>query len=316
MKTQGYDAGIHVGVSQTDPETIRIRFFEQPGIQMTTGAREGGREALQPPRAPARAVRRHRQRHLPGPGARGVRAGSALDARQRTRSSGAPSASSSTTATRRRRSCCRWCSGRSGSRRSRRTGSRPSRSSTAFSLRESIGQAKRLVGAIGADLGAVFDRAGDRLFLVDEQGREIPVEQTLLLFLRLIGEAGWQGKVAFPVTVTSRVEEIAGEYGLEVVRTPAAPAELAQAATAGGRRLRGRRRRRVHLPAVPARLRRGREPLQAARAARARPAAAVRARRRAAAVARRPPRSSPARGRSRASSCACSPSSSRAASST
>ena len=44
--------------------------------------REGGREALQPPRAPPRAVRRHRQRHLSGPGARAVRAGPADAARQ------------------------------------------------------------------------------------------------------------------------------------------------------------------------------------------------------------------------------------------
>ena len=84
---------------------------------------------------------------------------------------------------------------------------------TASSLRESIGQAKRLVVAIGAELGAVFDRPGERLFVVDEQGREIPAEQTLLLFLRLIGEAGWTGKVAVPVTVTSRVEEIAEPFG-------------------------------------------------------------------------------------------------------
>ena len=34
--------------------------------------------------------------------------------------------------------------------------------------------------AIGADLGVVFDRAGERLFLIDEQAHEIPVEQTLL----------------------------------------------------------------------------------------------------------------------------------------
>ena len=38
------------------------------------------------------------------------------------------------------------------------------------------------------------------------------------------------GKIAFPVTVTRRVEEIAEPYGLEVVRTPAAPAELTKAA--------------------------------------------------------------------------------------
>ena len=94
---------------------------------------------------------------------------------------------------------------------------------TAASLRESIGHTKRLVTAVGADLGAVFDRAGERLFLVDEEGHELPVEKTLLLFLRLLGQAEQGGTVAVPVTVTGRVEELAAEAGLEVVRTPAAP---------------------------------------------------------------------------------------------
>ncbi len=97
-----------------------------------------------------------------------------------------------------------------------------------------MGQAKRLVGAIGADLGAVFDRAGERLFLVDEQGREIPVEQTLLLYLRLIGGSREPAKVAFPITVTDRVEELAAAGNLEVVRTPAAPAELTRLAAIDG----------------------------------------------------------------------------------
>src|SRR5207248_10846440 len=46
------------------------------------------------------------------------------------------------------------------------------------SLRGSIGQAKRLVEAVGADLGAVFDRAAERLYLIDEQAHEIAVDQT------------------------------------------------------------------------------------------------------------------------------------------
>ena len=62
--------------------------------------------------------------------------------------------------------------------------------------------------AVGADLGAVFDRAAERLYLVDEHGREVPVEQALLLFLSLIGAAGRTGKVAFPVTVTSQVDAL------------------------------------------------------------------------------------------------------------
>src|SRR5205807_8656272 len=75
-------------------------------------------------------------------------------------------------------------------------------------LAASIGQAKRLVSAVGADLGAVFDRAGERLYLVDEQGREVPVEQALLLYLRLIASDGRHGKLAFPVTVTSQVDRL------------------------------------------------------------------------------------------------------------
>ena len=42
-KTQGYDAGFHVGVSPTDPEMLQIRFFEQPGIQLTPRSRRRSR---------------------------------------------------------------------------------------------------------------------------------------------------------------------------------------------------------------------------------------------------------------------------------
>src|SRR5438874_2124465 len=35
LKTQGYDAGFHVGVSYADPEMLQIRFCEPPGIALT-----------------------------------------------------------------------------------------------------------------------------------------------------------------------------------------------------------------------------------------------------------------------------------------
>ena len=232
-----------------DPDPV-LRAARDPADD---GAREGGREALHPPRAAPRAVRRHRQRHLPGARARELRAGPALRRSTSTRSARAASGSSSTTATRRRRSSCRCCSARSGSRRSRRTGSRPTRRATAASLRESIGQAKRLVGAIGADLGAVFDRAGERLFLVDEQGREIAVEQTLLLFLRLLGAGGEGRQGRVPVTVTSRVEELAAEAR---ARGRAHAGGAGRAARGGDRRTASSSRARsaaLRLPGVPAR---------------------------------------------------------------
>jgi mannose-1-phosphate guanylyltransferase / phosphomannomutase len=100
-------------------------------------------------------------------------------------------------------------------------------------LAQAIGHTKRLVTAIGADLGAVFDQSGERLYLVDDQGHEVPVDQTLLLYVRLLADRGVTGKAAFPVTVTSKVEELAGD-GLEIIRTPNSLTDLTQAASEDG----------------------------------------------------------------------------------
>src|SRR5947208_15479674 len=35
LKSEGYEAGFHVGTSEADPEVVQIRFFEQPGIQLS-----------------------------------------------------------------------------------------------------------------------------------------------------------------------------------------------------------------------------------------------------------------------------------------
>jgi mannose-1-phosphate guanylyltransferase/phosphomannomutase len=108
------------------------------------------------------------------------------------------------------------------------------RDGTTVSLRGLIGQAKKLVTAVGADLGVVFDRAAERLYLIDESGHEIPAEQALLLFLRLIGSDGRRGKLAFPVTVTSQVDQIVKGSGLEVIRTRASLSELTKVASEDG----------------------------------------------------------------------------------
>jgi len=233
LKTHGYDAGFHVGVSQTDPEMLQIRFFEQPGIQMTTAMEKevdkhfNRREVRRVPFTdignvsyPARVREGYAQDLVSTLDVDAIRARTfriVVDYGYSASSFVLP-----------------LLLGPLGIEVISAHGFTTEAAATAASLRESVGQAKRLVGAIGADLGAVFDRAGERLFLIDEQSREIPVEQTLLLFLRLIGAGGHGGKVAFPITVTGRVEELAADGGLEVVRTPAAPAELMEAASQDG----------------------------------------------------------------------------------
>jgi mannose-1-phosphate guanylyltransferase/phosphomannomutase len=98
------------------------------------------------------------------------------------------------------------------------------------SLAESLGQAKRLVTAAGADLGVVLDESGERIYLVDEQAREVPVEQELLLFLTLLASDGKEGTLALPSTVTSLAEPLVADSQLTVRRTPGSLAELTRAA--------------------------------------------------------------------------------------
>jgi mannose-1-phosphate guanylyltransferase / phosphomannomutase len=233
LKTQGYEAGFHVGVSHSDPEALQIRFFQQPGIQLTTELqketekhfnrhelRRAAFNAVGDVTYPARVRESYAQDLL-----------STLD-RDAIRARGfrvvvdyGYSATSFVLPLLIGPLDVEAVSAHAFS----YDGAEPS-----ATLRESVGQAKRLVSAIGADFGAAFDRAGERLFLIDEQAREIPVDQTLLLFLRLLSNAGRRGKVAIPITVTSRVEQMVKGSGLEVIRTPASLAELTKAAAEEG----------------------------------------------------------------------------------
>jgi mannose-1-phosphate guanylyltransferase/phosphomannomutase len=97
-------------------------------------------------------------------------------------------------------------------------------------LHESIGQTKNLVRAVGAEMGVVFDRAAERVYLVDEQAKDVPVDKALLLYLRLISSDGRNGRLAVPITVTSLVDRLVEGSGLEVIRTPATLADLTKAA--------------------------------------------------------------------------------------
>ncbi len=233
LKTQGYDAGFHVGVSYADPELLHIRFYEQPGIQLTSGLqkeiekhftrrelRRAAFNAVGSVTYPARVREGYAQDLLSSLDADAIRA-----RRYRIVVDYGYSATSFVLP---------LVLGPLGVEAVSAHGFSADTGEASGSVRESVGQAKRLVEAIGAELGVVFDRAGERLFLIDEQAREIPVEQTLLLFLRLMGSNGRRGKLAFPITVTSQVERMVKGSGLEVIRTPSSLAELTKAAAEDG----------------------------------------------------------------------------------
>ena len=234
LKTEGYEAGFHVGTSQADPEVVQIKFFEQPGIQVSAALqkeieknftrgelRRVGFGDIGSISYPARVRESYAQDLLDSLDVEAIRtrgfrlvvdygfsaASFVLPLLFGPLGVEAVSAHGFTTD---------------------RTDSGPTL------LREAIGQVKQLVPAVGADLGVVFDAAAERLYIVDEGGREIPVEQSLLLFLRLIGSNGRRGKLAFPITVTSHVDALLEGSGLEVVRTPASLGDLTKAAAEEG----------------------------------------------------------------------------------
>jgi mannose-1-phosphate guanylyltransferase/phosphomannomutase len=234
LKTHDYAAGFHVGFSSADPELAQIRFFEDPGIQLTP------------------ALQKEIEKHF---------------SRGELRRSAGSGIGTVEYPVRARESYAEDLLGTLDIEAIRSRGFRivvdygysaaslvlpivlgplgvEAVSAHAFAsdeqdaaggeLRGLIGQAKKLVGAVGADFGAVFDRAAERLYLIDESGHEIPVEQALLLFLRLIGSDGRRGKLAFPVTVTSQVDRLVKGSGLQIVRTPASLSELTRVASEDG----------------------------------------------------------------------------------
>lgn len=93
-------------------------------------------------------------------------------------------------------------------------------------LSASLKNLSSLVKSSEAEIGMLMDNAGERLYLLDDQGRQMHPQTTLLLFTRLLCSMGIKGKVAVPVSMTSRVEEIAHGCGIEVIRTKVSRSDL------------------------------------------------------------------------------------------
>jgi len=234
LKSEGYEVGFHVGTSQTDPEVVQIRLFEQPGIQLSAALQKEIEKNFTRGELrrvsfadigsityPARVRETYSQDLLGELDVEAIRARGfrlVVDYGFSAASYVLPQ-----------------LLGPLGVEAVSAHGFTTERNDPGSALlREAVGQVKQLVPAVRADFGVVLDRAAERLYLVDEEGREIPVEQALLLFLRLIGSNGRRGKLAFPITVTSQVDALVEGSGLEVIRTPASLADLTKAAAEDG----------------------------------------------------------------------------------
>jgi len=92
----------------------------------------------------------------------------------------------------------------------------------------------RLVKASGAHLGAVLDPDGERIVLIDDEGRVLSDAQTLMAAVRLVSSFLLGDRIALPVNVTSHAERIAREAGIQVRPTKLSVAALMDAANEPG----------------------------------------------------------------------------------
>jgi mannose-1-phosphate guanylyltransferase/phosphomannomutase len=230
LKGEGYDAGIHVQPSAADPEVVEIRIFEPPGVQASPELvkeiekhftrqefRRAAWDEVGEITYPVRAAESYVQELLQALDVEAIRARGfriVVDYSYSSASLVLPLVL--------------------GALQVEAVAAHPYVSERppagAATLSEAHGQTKRLVTAVGADFGVVLDGAAERIYLVDDQAREVAVEQELLLFLRLLASDGKRGKLAFPTTVTSLVEHLVEGTELQVERTQSSLAALTRAA--------------------------------------------------------------------------------------
>ena len=91
-----------------------------------------------------------------------------------------------------------------------------------------------LVQASGAHLGAVIDPDGERLTLVDDEGRVLSATQALLAYVTLVSDRLLGDRIAVPVGAPSATEHIAKAHGVAVQFTKTSSAALADAAKEPG----------------------------------------------------------------------------------
>jgi mannose-1-phosphate guanylyltransferase/phosphomannomutase len=235
LKAEGFDAGFHVRQSPSDPEALQVQIFEPPGVEASSAflkelekhftrqeLRRADSESVGEIRYPARAPETYARDLLESLDVEAIRE---RGFRIVIGYSFSPASL-----------VMPLVLGRLGVEAVETQGHIRERATVTgkATLGESIGHVKRLVSAVGADFGVALDPSGERLYLVDERAREVPVEQELLLFLRLLASDGKRGRLALPITVTSLVDQIVQGSELEVERTPASlPALTAAAAEKG-----------------------------------------------------------------------------------
>jgi mannose-1-phosphate guanylyltransferase/phosphomannomutase len=94
----------------------------------------------------------------------------------------------------------------------------------------------QIVQTLQADLGVLFEADGERMTLVDENGRIVEGENLLALMAVLVARTRPRARIAVPVTAPRMMEALVGLHGGMVVRTKTDVRDLMDASSGGPER--------------------------------------------------------------------------------
>ncbi len=112
-----------------------------------------------------------------------------------------------------------------------------------------LGGLSELVRESGADAGMAIDPDSDRLALVDETGRPIGEDYTLAFGMRTVLSQA-PGPVVVNLSTSLIVDDVAREFGADVMRVPVGEANVARAMLTSGAIIGGEGNGGVMLPAL------------------------------------------------------------------
>jgi len=98
----------------------------------------------------------------------------------------------------------------------------------------SLEQLSDIVVTLKADAGFLIDTGAEKVFIVDDRGKIIPDDWSLVLIARMMMEKFKNAKICIPLNTSQIVEELASKYGAKVMRTRMSPQEIMQAGRGEG----------------------------------------------------------------------------------
>ncbi len=101
-------------------------------------------------------------------------------------------------------------------------------------FQQALGQLARICTALDTAMGVRLDVGGERIFVVDDQGRSVSAGMLTAAMAILALRANGGGTVAVPVTLPNALEQIAAQYGGSVLRTRTSSAAIQEAANRPG----------------------------------------------------------------------------------